>query len=834
MDTLLQDIRYGFRTLLKTPGFTLIAVLSLALGIGANTAIFSIIDALMLRQLPVRQPERLVSFGDGQWAGVFGGIPGQAVDIFSEPQLAAIREKNEVFEDVCGEFSFRFVLHPVVPGAAASDMIEARAVTGNFFSVLGVAPAAGRLFTSAEDQPLKAHADMVISYAWWKRRFGANPNVIGQTVRIASRNYTIIGVTAPEFFGASVGEAPDAWLPISMLSEFPPYMDFHNANLVQTSWAFGRLKPGVTIAQASANVNLLFQQLLRSYVGQTPSKQDLDDIAKTRIVMTPAAAGFSRLRSQFSLSLRILMAVVAMVLLIACANVANLLLARATARQKEMAIRAAVGSGRVRLLRQLLTESLLLSLAGGAVGILVAMWGSQLLLRMVSIGLDAAILNVDPNLRILGFTFGVSLLTGILFGIAPAFRGSSVDLGPTLKEGRGGTANRSRVFAGRALVVSQVALSLLLVIGAGLFVRSFGNLERINTGFDRENVLAVSEDMMGAGFKQDEHLASVYRRIEDRVAQIPGVQSAAFSMFAFGPGNMSLTATVEGHPEVAQQKQSFQVKVTGQRYVETMEMPVLNGRAFRPQDTASAPKVALINEKAAHAIFGGESPIGKHFGFGDAKTAHDIEIVGVVTNAKYETLQEETPWVVYLPYTQRSEYLGYLMLRTQGPSAPIMAQVRRAFAEVEPNLPIMEITTMTDMVDRTLVTERVIAQLSTFFGGLALLLAAIGLYGILSYSVARRTNEIGVRMALGAQSTGVLWMILRETLLLVGVGALIGIPAALVCSRYIESLLYGLPANDALTMGAAVVMLGAIGSMAGLLPARRASQIDPMVALRYE
>ena len=834
MQTFIQDIRYGLRTLMKSPGFSLIAILSLALGIGANTAIFSIIDALMLRQLPVLEPERLALIGEGRMMGIIGGVPGRSMDLISEAELSAIRKDGQFFEDAAGLFSLPWTYHAFVGPAAAKEPIQAHVVTGNYFSVLGVKPAAGRLFTDAEDTPINAHAEVVISYAWWKRRFAGSSGAIGQQMRIADRSYRIIGVTAPEFFGTVVGESPDAWFPLSMQSQLPPFFDFHNEKIAHLLYGIGRLKPGASLQQVSAGLTIFMRQLLRSYSGSAPSKQDLAAIEKTSVVMTPAARGLSMLRRSFSRPLQVLMVVVALVLLISCANVANLLLAKATARQREMAIRFAVGSGRARILRQLLTESLLLSMAGAASGVLLAMWGTRVLIAMVTAGPDPAALDVNPNLRVLTFTLFVSLLTAVLFGVAPALRGSSVDLNAGLRESRGETAGQSRMLAARALVVGQVAMSLLLLIGAGLFIRNFRNLENIDTGFSREHELVFSMDTDSIGYQQDERLTTLYQTLEDRVSKMPGVRAASFSMFAFDQGSMNLDISAEGHPDILANHKTALVQVTGPQYLEATGIPILKGRYFQETDSANSPKVAAINETAARAIFGNDSPIGKRISLGPNAPGKNLEIVGVVKNAKYVQLREETPWAIYVPYAQRPQFLRNLIVNVKGDPKPIIQEIRQAIQETNRNIPITEVTTMAEVVDRSLQTQKLVAQLSAFFGGLGLLLAALGLYGILSYSVARRTNEIGIRMALGAESIGVVWMILRETLLLVGMGVAIGVPAAILCSRFVESLLYGLKAMDVFTMGTAALVLLCIGVTAGLIPARRASRVDPMVALRYE
>ena len=830
---MVQDIRYGIRTLLKSPGFTLIAMLSLALGIGANTAIFSIIDALMLRQLPVHEAERLVLFGEGRMTGETDGVQ-EKLELISEPMLAAIRQEHRVFADACGMFSMGITLHPFIGGASASERLRPRLVTGNFFAVLGVTPAAGRLFSGAEDTPLDAHADIVLNYGYWQRRFGGRTDAIGSTMRIGGRLFTVIGVAAPEFVGTNIGEQTDAWIPLSMEGSVPPYFNWHG-DRDQALHVLARLQPGVTITQAAAAETVLARRLTRGYLGSAPAARELGEVGRMRVELTPAATGISQLRNMYASSLRVMMVVVGIVLLIACANVANLLLARGAARQREMAVRFAVGSGRARVVRQLLTESLLLSLGGGALGVLFAMWGSHILLLLVQRGPDPVPLNVDTNLRVLAFTLVVSAATGLLFGIAPAFRASSVNLVAGLRAGgRGSTLSRGHLFSSRALVVSQIALSLLLLIGAGLFVRTFRNLENIDPGFSPNRLTLFLLDTEAGGIKEDNpKLNQFYDRVAQRVAQIPGVESVAVSKFFFGQGMWTTNINAEGHPELTGSGKLASMNVISPEYFSTVGIPLKSGRDFRVGDTVSSPKTAVINEAAARGIFGSASPIGKHMDIGDDQHLN-LEIVGVAANAKYNRLTEETQWAVYIPIAQHRQYLSDLMVRTQGDPASVISPVRAAIFDVNRDVPIAMVSPAAKLIEGSLGRQHLIAELSLFFGALALLLAAIGLYGILSYSVSQRANEIGVRMALGAQSARVLWMILRETLLLVGLGVAIGIPAALLCSRLIESMLYGLKATDVGTMGGAVVVLIAVGSLAGLLPARRASQVDPMVALRYE
>jgi predicted permease len=835
MDAILQDIRFGLRTLLKTPGFTIAAVLSLALGIGANTAIFSIIDALMLKSIPVWEPNRLVALSSGRGAGIFGGVPEPTIELFSTPLWRDLRKGTTSFSDISGIFSLGLTLRPIMAGASLAEPLEARLVTGNFFNVLGLQPAAGRLFTDIVDQPAGAHPDVVISYAYWQRRFAGDPAVVGKTMRIADRLYTIIGVTPREFFGVSVGETQDAWFPLCMEKQLPPYFDFDQEKMAHSLYLMGRLKPGVTLREAAAEGQLQIRRILRNYLGSTINAADSERIDKLRVTFESGANGLSQLRRRFSAPLTVLMTLVGLVLLIACGNVANLLLARATQREKEFALRLAVGSGRTRLIRQLLTEGLLLSFSGGLLGVLVAWWGSYALVALVAGGRNGVALNVEPNISVLAFTVGLAIFTGLLFGLAPAFRGSRVDLGPALKEGRSNTGTRRRMFANNALVVGQVALSLLLLICAGLFVKSLKNLEQIDTGFDRHSVLDISPQADAAGYRENGRLVNLYRRIEERVSSIPGVVNASFAFFAFNQGMMDLDVAVEAQKVTPGHEPSIFVNIVGPSYFDVTRVPLYLGRRFTPQDTAASPKVAVLNQAAVKRFFPHRSPIGQHMRIGDKG---DFQIVGVVGDVKFQDLREPRREVVYTSYAQWPQFIGNLLIRTKDDSAassPATVQaVRREVAQIDRNLPIGEVRTLESLVTRSIQRERMIAQLSSVFGGLALLLSAIGLYGVLSYSVARRNSEIGVRMALGAPQRLVVRMVLSETLRLIGLGIVIGTPLALLLARSLEAMLYGLRPYDGFTMAAAIAILLLIGAFAGFVPARRASAVDPMVALRYE
>jgi predicted permease len=834
MQTLWQDLRYGARMLWKKPGFTLIAALTLSLGIGANTAIFSLIDAALLRTLPVREPERLALFGTGADSGVSIGFPRGKAELFSYPFYREARSRNQVFSDVAAVQSLPNRVYGVVSGTGGDpEMLDARLVSGSYFSVLGVEAILGRAFTDADDQIPGGHPVAVASHAWWERRLGADPAAVGKTITIGSTVYTLIGVTPREFFGTTVGESPDIWIPLAMEEQAPPGWKGRNNNLFQSLYLIARLKPGVSIKQAGVEANLLFKQALQEYAGSQPSPERLRDIQQASVELTPAGRGLSELRSQFSEPLRALMAVVGLVLLIACANVANLLLARGAARRKEFAMRLALGAGRLRLIRQLGAESVLLAALGGSLGLIIAWWGSQALVWMASTGPQPLPLDVTPNARILGFTLFASLLSAIIFGMAPALRATRFELIPALKDG-GGDAAMTRSLLGKALVVAQVALSLLVLVGAGLFVRSLINLRNVDTGFNQQNVLLLQPATDSVGYKDDDpRLSALYRDVEEKVSAIPGVRAAAFSLFSFNQGTWNNPITVKGGAPPVRETPFIMNNVVGPGFFTAMNLPLILGRPFGPQDTRTSPKVAVISEEMARRFFP-QSPLGKLYRMGTSGQGEEIEVIGVVKDAKYESLREEPKPMAYYPYSQRDWYLGNFEVRFSGEPGAIVSAVRQAIKEVNRNLPIAEVAMFSEQVDRSLVQQKLIARLSSFFGLLALLLAAIGLYGVISYSVTQRTREIGIRMALGAERRNVLRLVIGQGAKLALIGVLAGLGASWALTRWIESLLFGVSPTDRMTFVIIALLLIAVALLACYIPARRATKVDPMVALRCE
>jgi predicted permease len=834
LQNLAQDLRYSLRMLAASPGFTLVAILSLALGIGANTAIFSLLDVIMLRSLPVADPGQLVLFGHGREVGSTNSLPNSSWDLFSYPFYRTFSQKNQVFSSATAIDSVEFSTHGSLAGQAP-EVFHAVLVSGTYFSLLGVHPQLGRVLNQSDDQVAGSGAVAVASNSWWQRH-GRDPAVLERPYRIEGTDYTIIGIAPPEFFGTTVGESPDLWIPLSMEKQISPGWNDLENKWFQSLYLIARLKPGVTVEQATANTNLLFKQILRSdYVGQSPSQKDLADISHAQIELTSAARGLSQLRARFSLPLKILTAIAGLVLLIACANLANLLLARGTARSREFAMRMAIGATRSRVIRQLLTESFVIALFGSAIGVACAWNASHLLLVTASSSPQVAAMHVEPNLHVLTFTVVLTVLTAFLFGLVPALRVTRLDLTGSLKQGRGIASPAAPVSLARALIVAQVALSLVLLAGASLFVRSLVNLIRVDTGFDRQNVLIFSLDEGAAQIPPDAHVVNTQQQIEDRVQAVPGVRADSFSCFAFNQGIWSNDISVQGVPSSPENSQDVLFNIVGKGFFATRRLPILTGRGFNATDRTDSPKVAVINETMARRFFPNSSPIGHRFGMGDDPShSGDIEIIGVVKNAKYVALEESPQAAAYFPYSQHVEYLFNFEVRYSGDAAPVIQAVRRAVAEVNPNILINGIGTLTEQVEDSTSNLRLIARLSAFFGLLAAFLVCIGIYGLLSYAVARRTSEIGVRMALGARRSTVLWLILREILVLVAIGIAIGAPIALAGNRLVVRLLYGLSPADPVSLSAAIAMLIVIALIAGYLPARRASLIEPTTALRCE
>jgi predicted permease len=840
LESLLQDVRFGLRQLGRSPGFTLIAILSLALGIGANTAIFTLLNAVLLRPLPVQNPSELLLFGNGQAQGSTITVPDGNTKLLSYAFFRDFRAKDVSFSGVAAVDSSQFTTKGSI-GGGAYQTTGVDLVSGSYFSVLGVPAFLGRTIGEADDSSEGAGPVAVASYSWFQRQFNGDPSALGKTVRIQSHDYTLVGVARPGFFGYTVGQSTDLWIPLSMEKAFSrPGWDSLGDKFFQSLYLIGRLKPGVTEAQASAETNLLFKQILRSYLGSQPSQKHLDDIAHANIQLTSGGHGVSFLRYAFSMPLKILMAIVALVLLIACANIANMLLARGVARTHEVAMRMALGATRRRIALQLLTESLLLAFLGAAAGVALAWKASALLLRMATPGPDPVPLNLTPDLRVLGFTLGATVVTALLFGVLPAFRAAELEFTPALKDGRGSSSSSTRGALARSLIVGQIALSVVLLVAAGLFVRSLMNLTDVKTGFDKHNVLLFSLDSSTANLPRGaEEIQSVQlqEQIEDSVQNIPGVKADGFAFFTFNQGGWTDEVLFQGIPRSQSNGGEVFFNITGKGFFSTMGIELVAGRLFDARDTQTSNKVAVINETMARRYFPNGSAIGHRFGIGEnPEHPGEKEVIGVVKDAKYDTLTEAKTMAAYFPCTQNPGFFGNFAVRyTPGANRQeIISRTRHAIVQVNPNILVNSVGTLEERVDGSIATQSLIARLSSFFGIIAVFLACIGIYGLLSYSVARRTSEFGVRLALGARTYMLLWMILRESILLLALGLAIGVPVALSSSRILKSQLYELSPLDPTVLSIAVIAISLMTLIAAWVPARRATKIDPVRALRTE
>lgn len=862
-----QDLRYAVRMLLKQKGFTVVAVLSLALGIGANTALFSVVDAVLLKTLPVPQPEQLVLF---EWQsgrpfrvnGMSGtsNVPGPPdirglslfrYDVFEEMRQARAQASDSPLSDF---FAFAPISELTAVVDQQAELITGQAVSGGYYAGLRVQPSLGRGITDEDDKPGAAPV-VVLSHQFWQERFGAKPAVIGQPLKLNKQSFTIIGVTPPAFTGTlQVGYHPAVTIPLAG----EPLVQGENSRLGTAKepgvwWLnlMGRLKPGATYEQARDSLNGTFQAealAVRPPPRKASEPAQLDPKDYPRLIVEPGSRGMLDMRRVYTATIYGLFIVVALVLLIACANVANLLLARAALRTAEINVRLAVGAGRWRLVRQLLTESVLLSVLGGAVGVLFAFWSKGVLLALTD--KDAGFLpsgvDLSLNWRVLAFTLAVSLLTGALFGLAPAWRATSLDLATSLKQSRGTTGAVSRLSKG--LIVAQVALSLLLLVGAGLFIRTLYNLQRVNLGFNQENLLVFTLQPKQSGYK-DERLLQFYQQLFARLDHLPGVRAATFGRVGLiADDNWFNDFLLPGEPEGTAVERDTMRQAVRENYFATMEIPLLRGRVFTAQDDQRAPKVALVSQTFASKFFPNEDVLGKRVTFIDGK--REVEIIGVVADAKYMSQREEIQPLFYTPWRQEGADIGemHFTLRTAGEPTALAATVRQVVRELDSNLPVTELGTQTARSQATLGRERLSARLLSFFGGAALLLAAIGLYGVLAYSAAQRTNEIGIRMALGAQTANVLrlvvWQGMRLVLFGLTVGAFTGYGLKrLLASQYfpedawqrqMAEQLYGVTGTDPLTFAVIAGLLTIVALAACWLPARRATKVDPLVALRYE
>ena len=835
MARFLFDLRFALRSLRRSPLFTLVAVASLSLGIGANTAIFTLIDQLMLRLLPVAQPEQLAMiWATGPHMGSNRG-PRAA----SYPMYQDFQKNAQAFSSVFCRFGTAVSLS----FSGQTERVDAELVSGNYFQTLGVRPAIGRVFSpEADDRVYKGHPSVVLSHQYWVTRFAADRNVIGQKLLVDNYPMTIVGVSAQGFTGLDPARSPQIRIPIQMKPLLTPGWDDIGNRRSQWIQIFARMKPGFTVNSAQASLQPLLTQILREELTQ-PEMKDVSPFNRGRflarkIQMEPAANGYSQMRRSFSTALTVLMCMVALVLLIACFNVANLMIARAISRQKEVAVRLAVGASRWQLLRQLLIESLVLSLAGGLAGLFLSVAMIRGLLHFLPGDTSTLMLRAAPDLRILAFNGALALLTGALFGLAPALQSLKVDLWNTLKDvvgavSGGGGSVRLR----KTLVTAQVTFSFLLLVGSGLFVRTLANLKQMNAGFQAmDNLVTFQVDPALSGYTLP-RLQTFYHQLLDNVRATPGVKSAGFAIVpVLSGGEWDSTMSVEGHKNQDNEDNQAFMNGLSSDYWKTMGVPLVEGRDFNDHDAGKKITVAIVNRKFATHFFGDKSPLGRHVGFGDGpKSKLDMEIVGVTEDSLYEGPREGVHRQVFVPFAQSDFPAGVAFyVRTSMDSKSMFRALRRKVQELDGGMPVYEMKTLEGQLDETLSTERLIAMLSAAFGLLATVLAALGLYGVMAFMVARRTKEIGLRMALGAPQAQVVWMVMRETLVLVAAGLAIGIPTALLASKYVSTQLFGVNGTDVASAAVALVILAVVAAGAGYLPARRASTIDPIQALRYE
>jgi putative ABC transport system permease protein len=830
-----QDLRFGLRMLRKSPGFTTVAVLTLALGIGANTAIFSLIDQALLRELPVPHPEQFVILrSPGPNHGLTWGDVDQGAQSFSYPMYKDLRERATVFSGLlaCREATVN------VSGHGETQVAHADLVSGNFFETLEVQPALGRLFTSSDETASGANSVAVLSYAYWSRQFGADPSILNAPLTVNGVPLTVVGVARKGFYGVQVGSTPDIFIPVTMKAQMAP-------NMLQTledrndHWlpVMGRLKPGIALARAQATLQPIYKPIMELDAKLLKlSGQDLERFVSKPLLLISGAHGRLVLQEGAQEPLLILMSMVGLVLLITCANLAGLLVARGEARQREIGVRLAMGARRTRLIRQLLTESLLIAIAGGAAGIALAWWCLNAIAAAIPEGDGMRALANSLDFRVLWFAIALTLATTILFGFAPAMRATRLDLQSTLKDqGSSISEGRSNVGLRKVLIVSQVALTGVLLAGAGLFARTLINLEHANLGVNTSHVLqfSVRPDLNGITPAQTLAFAD---RARNEIAALPGVRSVSISTTSIFEGDdHSSNFTPEGYRPGDDTDAMYDY--IGANYFSTMSIPLIAGREFTESDTAESPKVCIINEKLAQRSFAGRNPLGLHITHGSGTLYRDapMEIIGVVANSKWDDARSDITPFLFMPYSQ-DKNLGRLAFytRTERDPAPMAAALRSLVQRLDPNLPVNELRTLEEQVSNSMSNDRLVAVLSVSLALLAALLAALGLYGVLAYVVARRTREIGIRIALGGERADILRLVVGQGWRLTVVGGAIGIVAALVAMRWVASLLYGVTAHDPLTFVGVVVLLAIVSGAACYIPARRAVRVDPMVALRYE
>ncbi len=828
-------LRYTLRTLLKSPSFTLVAVLSLAFGIGANTAIFTLLDQVLLRSLPVQAPEqlRVLHFTGGDEGSLRSRDDGGLY--FSYPMYRDLRDRNTVFSGMIATLHYEIAAN----WQGQTERAIGELVSGNYFDVLGVRPALGRVFQQSDDVAPEANPVAVLSYGYWQRRFGADPGVLNRTIRLNDHPFMVVGVATPNFRSVVVGDAPDIFVPMMMKAQITP--GWNDLDQRRSRWLniVARLKPGVSAKQAEAAMNPLWYSLREMELRQmnNPPQRLRTDFLKTHLSLLDGAKGLSPMRNEFSKPLVALMAMVGLVLLIACANVANLLLARGASRQREMAIRFALGASRLQVMRQLVLESVMLAAAGGAMGVMLATWATAVLLRALpaETGLPLAF-SSSPDLRTLGFTLAISAVTGIIFGLAPAFQTTHSGIASALKDQAGSVAGGGgQARFRKALVAAQTGLSLLLMVGAGLFARSLYNLKSQDLGFRTDHLLAFDVNPKLNGYTNTQ-IFSLYDQLMSALRSEPGVRSVAYSRLGLLANNSAgSNITVAGYHDKEGEDMNPNMDNVSPGYFSALGVPLLAGREFTPSDGRGAPKVAVVNEKFQRYFFGNESAVGHWFGFGAGNVKLDIQIVGVAKDGKYAKVRQVPPRFIYLPYLQSGDPGGgTIYIRTSQDPALAAGAARREVQRLDPNLPVTNLASMDQLIDDNIWLDRVVAALSVGFGLLATALAAIGLYGVLAFMVARRTREIGIRLAVGASQATILRLVMAEVCLVAGTGIIVAIPLSLGLTRYVKSQLFGLSSTDPWTFAGAALFLSLIAMIAAYFPARRAMRVDPVTALRWE
>ncbi|MBV8071409.1 MAG: ABC transporter permease [Acidobacteriaceae bacterium] len=830
--SLAGEVRYCLRALSKSPLFTSVAVVSLALGIGANTAVFSLLNQVVLTLLPVQDPGRLVQLKEA--GPVYGSNSG--MNSLSYPMYQEFRDRNTAFSSMFCRYSLPLSMS----FAGRSERVQGELVSGTYFPTLGVPAAIGRVFNASDDKARSAAPFAVLGYDYWQSRFAADPAIVGKQILVNNHLLTVVGVARSGFKGVQPLFSTQVFVPVMMAQELTQEEKPFDSEGRRWLQVFARLTPGVTLSQAKASLQPIFHNLLEREIHQAwfahASNYDREQHLRVKLNVMPGGGGQSMAREMLAAPLWAMTAMVGLVLLIACANVANLMLARGATRQKEIAIRLALGAGRTQIISQLLIEALLLAFAGAAAGLLASIWSMDLLNKILPHIEPPVNFDTMPDARVLLFTLATAVLAAVIFGLIPAFQATRPHIASTLKDQAAAVVGGTHTLWRKALVCAQVSLSLLLLIGAGLFVATVNNLRNVNPGFAVDNLLSFSVNPMLSGYdKKRAHL--FYSQLQESLSAVPGVQSVALAIVA--PLNFDEwddAITVEGH--VAKPGEDIQswMNYISPGYFATLKIPIYAGRDFTLKDVSGAPKVAIVNEKFAHHYFGTRSPIGRHLGMGsDPGTKTDIAIVGVVRDTKYEDLRKDPPIETYIPYQQFDSATGMTAyIRTSVDASQMFPMLRSAVRGLDSNLPIFDMKTETRQVEDVLVVERLAATLSTAFGILATILAAVGLYGVMAFLVSRRTREIGIRMALGALAGDVLWIVMKEVLLLVSLGIALGLPLALFGLRLLRAQLYGLSPYDPATILLAVGGIVTVAAFSGYLPARRATRVDPVKALRYE